>query len=71
MKILDILSNKLLGKRIIIKHRKYNGPNKFTMVITETILTNIDRLGWTIIAHDNQNRTYDLSDPRTEVDFID
>lgn len=70
MKILDILSNKLLGKRII-KHREYNGPNKFTMVITETILTNIDRLGWTIIAHDNQNRTYDLSDPRTEVDFID
>lgn len=41
------------------------------MVITETILTNIDRLGWTIIGYDNQNRTYDLSDPRTEVDFID
>lgn len=71
MKILDILSNQLLGKRIIIKHRKYDGPNKFTMIITETILTNIDRLGWTIIGYDNQNRTYDLSDPRTEVDFID
>lgn len=71
MKILDILSNQLLGKRIIIKHRVYDGPNKFTMVLTETILTNIDRLGWTIIAYDNKNRTYDLSDPRTEVEFID
>lgn len=50
MKILDILSNQLLGKRIIIKHRKYDGPNKFTMIITKTILTNIDRLGWTIVG---------------------
>lgn len=70
MKILDILSNQLIGKRIIIKHRVYDKPNKFTMVATETTLTNIDYLGQTIIGYDNQNRTYDLSDPRTEVEFI-